>query len=104
MERTLIYILCEFTKDRAKAMKQIKYIRLLGFDQKGQTYLNQIKKTLSLPLISKFTREKEAMLEYEYLITKVYSLVFQEPKRINLIEEEYKMKPIRKEEKNETND
>lgn len=104
MERTLIYILCEFTKDRAKAMKQIKYIRLLGFDQKGQTYLNQIKKTLSLPLISKFTREKEAMLEYEYLITKVYSLVFQEPKRINLIEEEYKMNPIRKEEENETND
>ena len=97
LSRTLIYILCDYTKDMAKEFKDIKYIRLLGFSNKGRDYLNRIKKYVDIPIISKFTREKDKMLEYEYQITKIYSLVFDKDKAKSLIEAEYKMKPIREE-------
>ena len=97
LSRTLIYILCDYTKDMAKEFKDIKYIRLLGFSNKGRDYLNKIKKAVDIPIISKFTREKDKMLEYEYKITKIYSLAFDKDKAKSLIEAEYKMKPIREE-------
>ena len=97
LSRTLIYILCDYTKDMAKEFKDIKYIRLLGFSNKGRDYLNKIKKAVDIPIISKFTREKDKMLEYEYKITKIYSLTFDKDKAKSLIEAEYKMKPIREE-------
>ena len=97
LSRTLIYILCDYTKDMAKEFKEVKYIRLLGFSNKGRDYLNKIKKAVDIPIISKFTREKDKMLEYEYKITKIYSLAFDKEKSKSLIEAEYKMKPIREE-------
>ena len=97
ISRMLIYILCDYTKEQAKEFKDIKYIRLLGFSNKGRDYLNKIKKDIDIPIISKFTREKDKMLEYEYKITKIYSLVFDKDKSKSLIEAEYKMKPIREE-------
>ena len=97
ISRMLIYILCNYTKKQAKEFKEIKYIRLLGFSTKGREYLNKIKKDLDIPIISKFTREKDKMLEYEYQITKIYSLVFNKDKVKSLIEAEYKIKPIREE-------
>ena len=97
LSRTLIYILCDYTKDMAKEFKDIKYIRLLGFSNKGRDYLNKIKKAVDIPIISKFTREKDKMLEYEYKITKIYSLAFDKDKAKSLIEAYYKMKPIREE-------
>ena len=97
LSRTLIYILCDYTKDMAKEFNEVMYIRLLGFSNKGRDYLNKIKKDIDVPIISKFTREKDKMLEYEYKITKIYSLVFDKDKSKNLIEAEYKMKPIKEE-------
>ena len=97
ISRMLIYILCDYTKEQAKEFKEIKYIRLLGFSNKGKDYLNKIKKDIDIPIISKFTREKDKMLEYEYKITKIYSLVFTKDKSKSLIEAFYKMKPIREE-------
>ena len=97
LSRTLIYILCDYTKDMAKEFNEVMYIRLLGFSNKGRDYLNKIKKDIDVPIISKFTREKDKMLEYEYKITKIYSLVFDKDKSKNLIEAYYKMKPIKEE-------
>ena len=71
IKRMLLHILCGFTKEMAQNMKHITYIRLLGFNQKGKKYLNAIKKELDVPLISKITREKDFMLEYEIETTKI---------------------------------
>ena len=97
LSRTLIYILCDYTKALANEFKTIKYVRLLGFSTKGKDYLNKVKKDIDIPIISKFTREKDNMLEYEYQITKIYALVFGKEKSKELIENEFKMKPIREE-------
>ena len=72
--RMLNHILCNFTKDKAKKFKEIKYIRILGLNKKGRGYLNAIKKETSIPIISKLLREKDEMLEFELETTKIYDI------------------------------
>ncbi|MBR4694318.1 MAG: nucleotidyltransferase [Bacilli bacterium] len=85
IKRMLIHILCNFTKEKAKNMKEITYIRLLGFNSKGKEYLNQIKKDIDIPIISKITREKDPMLEYEIETTKIYDI----PTKENCTKQEF---------------
>ena len=78
ISRMLLHILCNFTKEDAEAFKEIKYIRILGFNKTGKAYLNNIKKDLDVPIISKITREKDPMLEFEINTTKIYDLIYNE--------------------------
>ena len=75
ISRMLLHILCNFTKDKANSFREIKYIRILGLNKNGSNYLNKIKKTSTLPIISKITREKDPMLEYEIETTKIYDII-----------------------------
>lgn len=81
--RMLLHILCGFTKEKAKQFNEITYIRLLGFSDKGRAYLSQIKKEVTIPIISKINREKDPMLEFELHATTIYSLTDQEPIELN---------------------
>ena len=74
--RMLIHILCSYTKELNKEFNDIRYIRILGLNKKGQEYLNKVKKDITLPIISKVTREKDNMLEYEIETTKIYALPY----------------------------
>ena len=78
ISRMLLHILCNFTKEDAKAFNKITYIRILGFNKNGKDYLNNIKKELDVPIISKITREKDSMLEFELNTTKIYDLIYNE--------------------------
>ncbi len=89
LSRMLIHILCNFTKEKKEQFKDINYIRLLGFSDKGRQYLNTIKKDLDIPLISKINRNKDPMLEFEIETTKIYSLNLEAKKQIELINKEY---------------
>ncbi len=90
ISRMLLHILCNFTKEDKNNFKEITYIRILGFNNKGQKHLNSIKKDLDIPLISKINRNKDPMLEYEIETTKIYSLSLTPEKQKELIEREYK--------------
>ena len=81
--RMLLHILCGFTKEKAKQFNEITYIRLLGFSDKGRAYLSQIKKEVTIPIISKINREKDPMLEFELHATTIYSLTDQEPTKLH---------------------
>lgn len=76
IQRMLLHILVNFTKEEASSMKDITYIRLLGFSNSGRDYLNSIKKELDIPLISKINRTKDKMLEFEIETTKIYALPY----------------------------
>ena len=78
ISRMLLHILCNFTKEKAKDMQEIEYIRILGMNQKGRDYLNTIKKKLEIPLISKITRNKPEMLEFEIKTTNIYDIPYQD--------------------------
>lgn len=90
LSRMLIHILCNFTKEKKEEFKNIRYIRLLGFSDKGRSYLNSIKKELDIPLISKINRNKDPMLEFEIETTKIYSLNLIPEKQIELLNKEYR--------------
>ncbi len=92
INRMLIHILTNFTKKEAKNIK-IDYIRILGFNQKGKSYLNSIKKELNIPIITNYKPNFSKLLDLEFKITKIYSLVTND----NIFELEYKNKPIIKE-------
>ena len=93
ISRMLLHILCEFTKEKAKNMKDIEYIRILGFNKKGQKYLNSIKKECIYPIVTNFSKRKSKMLDYEITITSIYASILNEIDKVKIIEEEYKNKP-----------
>ena len=86
--RMLLHILCDFTKEKAACFKEISYIRILGFTDTGRTYLNQIKKEVPVPIISKINKNKDPMLEFEIKTTAIYSLT--EENGPKLIDKEYR--------------
>lgn len=67
IKRCLVHILVGLPKKNYK----LEYIRILGFNKKGQEYLNKIKKEVKLPLITNYNK----LLDIELRATKVYSLV-----------------------------
>lgn len=93
INRMLIHILCDFTKDEAQQFKNITYIRVLGFNKLGQEYLNKIKKVSKLPIITTFSKSNDEMLKLEMRITSVYASVLNENDKNKLIYQEYSSKP-----------
>ncbi len=91
INRMLINILCGFTKEDTKKYKNPEYIRVLGFNKKGQSYLKEIKKIPKLPIITKYTNKYE-MLNLEMKVSYIYYL--NEKDKVNLTLMEYKHKPI----------
>ena len=74
ISRMLLHILTNFTKEKAKEFNKISYIRVLGMNNTGRNILNIIKKDIEIPIISKITKEKDPMLEYELEVDKIYYL------------------------------
>ena len=94
INRMLIHILCSFTKEERKNMQKNEYIRILGFTTKGKDYLNKVKKDCPLPIISKFSKDQSKILDLELRISSVYASILDEDKKMELIEKEYKFRPI----------
>ena len=79
IQRTLLYILLDLTKDKVKALNVEngpQYIRVLGFNETGREYLNSIKHKLEIPLITNIKREKNPMLELDMYAATIYELGF----------------------------
>ena len=73
IRRSLIHILCNTEKSVLNSF-EVPYVRILGMSNKGQSFLNIIKKDLSVPLISKITGSKHPYLEMELKASKIYSM------------------------------
>ncbi len=97
LSRTLLHILVRLTKEEAKQMKTPQYLRILGMTDRGRQHLNRIKKSCSLPIISKFKREHRPLLALEIQSTMIYALPLEAQERNQLIKKEYRQAPIRKE-------
>ena len=100
INRMLNHILCNFTKEKKSKCQDLEYIRVLGFNDKGQMFINKNKKKCDLPIISNFSKNKSVMMEQEFIATLVYASILDEKRKKELIEKEYKYHPKYKEKMN----
>jgi len=70
LKRMFIHILCGLTKEEAKKYKEIKYIRILGFNNNGKKYLKEHKKN-NIPIITSYKKDLE-MLQIENRVSLIY--------------------------------
>ena len=63
IKRALVRITLGIDKKHMKKYSNAPYIRVLGFDKKGQEYLSYIRKTVEVPLITKIADYKEMLLD-----------------------------------------
>ena len=94
LKRMFLHILCNFTKDEARKNKNVKYIRVLGFNKVGQKNLKEIKKDIGVPIITNYTKENSKLLEIDFRVNSVYSYIF--TNALTLTQNEFKNKPITK--------
>ena len=74
ISRMLLHILCSLTKEQALENKNIKFIRILGFNKKGQKLLNKVKKDTTVPLIVNPKYYKELLI-LDNKIDNIYKLI-----------------------------
>lgn len=84
LKRMFIHILFNFTKKEANNNKEVTYIRILGFNKKGQHYLNSIKKNIDIPLLTTYD---DKYLHIENRITSIININIPNSKK----EYEYKI-------------
>lgn len=63
IKRALVRIILGLDKKHMGKYANEPYIRVLGFDKKGQEYLSYIRKTVEVPLITKTAYYKEMLLD-----------------------------------------
>lgn len=63
IKRALVRITLGLDKKHMEKYANEPYIRVLGFDKKGQEYLSYIRKTVEVPLITKTADYKEILLD-----------------------------------------
>ena len=78
ISRMLIHILTSFTKEEAQNMKEIEYIRILGFNSNGKHYLKQLKKNCSIPIVTKYVNNPMLQLEQRTSLIYDNSLEYQQ--------------------------
>ncbi len=90
--RMFIHILVGLKKDDKNNITNPEYIRLLGFSDEGSTYLNSIKKNITLPIVTKYTHIDSVIKDYELKAASIYKLLTNE----DVLDFEYNNKPIKK--------
>ena len=88
VNRILLHILLNIKKENNN---KEPYIKILGFNSKGRTHLNNIKKKTNLRIFTKYKSNTNEVLDIENTCTKIYSIIVNDNE---LIKKEYKQKPI----------
>ncbi|MBV7320767.1 MULTISPECIES: nucleotidyltransferase [Bacillus] len=98
LQRMSTHILTRTKKQeihRLLNVEEVPYIRLLGMTKKGQAFLSEKKKELSVPLVSKLASFSHPALDLDIKASRIYSLAIEEPLRTEFDLQEYGHAPIR---------
>ncbi|MBO8171077.1 MAG: nucleotidyltransferase [Bacillaceae bacterium] len=98
LQRILISVLFQLEKQDYQQL-QVKqgppYVRVLGFNEKGQALLKKVRKTCRLPIITNISREQPPMLELDVKAGAMYALGYPGPVRQEELRREYVQTPVR---------
>lgn len=92
IQRMLIHVLMDNTKEEIQQAMAIDYIRILKMNEVGRKYLSFLKKYCLYTIVTTFSKYHHPALSLEYKATKLYSCISTDP--IIEIENEYKKIPI----------
>ena len=91
LQRIFVHILTNTKKADIKKIKSaltVPYIRLLGMTKTGQGYLNNIKKNMDVPIVSRLYRDGLSILQMEERATNAYYSVLPPGKRQEFFNQE----------------
>jgi predicted nucleotidyltransferase len=74
LQRLMCYLLFQATSEEVHQAQKDTGIRILGFTPAGQSYLKQVKKASSLPLLSKFGKKESERFGYSLRVDQIYQL------------------------------
>ncbi|WP_075617457.1 nucleotidyltransferase [Paenisporosarcina indica] len=94
IQRMLTHIYTGFTWEELHAHPTPTYLRILGMTHNGQKYLNEKKKSLSLPLVSRVAATKDSLLELDIRATDLYHLGLKHLENEQQIGLDYQKPPI----------
>lgn len=89
INRMLMHILFNLTKDECKNIV-IDYVRVLGFNSKGRSYLNKIKKNKEINIVTNYKDGISKLFDLENRVNNIYAIIVDN----KLIYEEYSHNPI----------
>ncbi|SES39819.1 nucleotidyltransferase [Salipaludibacillus aurantiacus] len=95
LQRLLVHIYLNSTKNFMKqplSQPFPPYVRVLGMSQKGRSLLSHIKKTLSVPLITKASQSEDPVLKKDILASRLHGMVHHSSR--NSFMDEYKAVPV----------
>lgn len=79
IQRTLIHIINNITKDDINNLKEDNYLRILGFNNKGRKLLNKLKEDENKKIITQFKNIPSPYKEIEWKINLVYASLLKDP-------------------------
>ncbi|MFR0553574.1 nucleotidyltransferase [Loigolactobacillus coryniformis subsp. coryniformis] len=91
LQRLCLYVLLNIREPAIRQVEQQPYVHLLGFSQRGQAYLHQIKEQLDLPLIARVSQKighEQGLLGLEVRVDDIYA-------QLNGHEQNFNRPPLR---------
>lgn len=98
LQRACTHLLTNTTKTVMKDLqleKKASYIRILGISETGQAFLQQNKKDIDLPLISKLSSFSNEYLQLDIKAAYTYAMVLKGTAQSEFMHSEYSTPPIR---------
>ena len=83
IQRTLVHILCQVTRQEIQDLPEYDVLRILAFNDRGRQYLEQLKKK-EVKIVSKYARNSLSWRNIELRSTHLYTSVMPEEKRVYL--------------------
>lgn len=93
LQRTLVHILIGTSKEQAKTLlheEKPPYVRVLGMNETGRSYLKHQKKKMSIPVVTQPQQLEHPMLELEERASITYYSILDAEKRVEHMNREYK--------------
>ena len=85
LNRMFIHILLNIKKDDIKKLKEINYIRVLGFSKLGKKYLKEIRSQVNIPIITNYSDIHDTNLYFELYVTSIYNEIINQ-NNLNIVE------------------
>lgn len=84
IKRILFRIILGFDKEKSAQYNTLPYIKILGFNQKGRAYLKSIKKSVSVPIVTK-TADYKDLLFIDIHAANIYNHVYKMQHDISIL-------------------